>query len=65
MKLSSLVTLIASNVFGDILGLEDPFNELVDEIWEMWEVVHTRMVLFEPSLDDLHIIWTWLPLIWP
>jgi len=34
MKLSSLVTLISFIVFRNWLGFENPFNGLLDEIWE-------------------------------
>jgi len=34
MKLSSLVTLISFIIFRDLLGLENPFNGLVNEIRE-------------------------------
>jgi len=34
MKLLNLMTLISFIVLGDSLGLENPFNGLVDEIWE-------------------------------
>ena len=33
MKLPSLVTLMSFIVFRDSLGLENSFNELVDELW--------------------------------
>jgi len=34
MKLSNLMTLIFFTVFRDSLGFENPFNGLVDVLWE-------------------------------
>ena len=34
MKLLSLVTLVSFIVFRDLLGLRNPFDELLDELWE-------------------------------
>jgi len=36
-KLSSLVTLMSFNVFRDSLGLENPFNGLMDKLGKVGE----------------------------
>ena len=41
-------------MFRDSLGLENQFNEPVDEMWEGGRVFGSRMVLFGPNLDGLH-----------